>query len=106
LLAGILPLEPPCQPCFVLGVFRIWSWDLFARHWLQAAILLIFASLVARITGSSQTSSLLLVSFKKTKWRGNDTVCFLRQIIKNWGNAFVMDEKFSYKNLKVILLGI
>jgi hypothetical protein len=25
LLAGILPLEPPCQPCFVLGVFRIWS---------------------------------------------------------------------------------
>jgi hypothetical protein len=35
----------------VLGIFEIGFWELFASGWLQTAILLIFASWVARITG-------------------------------------------------------
>jgi hypothetical protein len=38
---------------FVLGIFKIGSWELFAWGWLWTMILLIFASWVAGITGVS-----------------------------------------------------
>jgi hypothetical protein len=39
-----LPLEPLCQPCFVLGIFEIGSHELFAQGWLWTSIILISAS--------------------------------------------------------------
>jgi hypothetical protein len=39
-----LTLEPLHQPCFVLLIFEIGSWELFAWAWLPIVILLISAS--------------------------------------------------------------
>jgi hypothetical protein len=39
-----LPVGPFHQPCFVLGIFKIESHELFTQNWLQIAILLISAS--------------------------------------------------------------
>jgi hypothetical protein len=38
--AGVLPLEPLYQPCFVLDIFEIGSCELYCPCWLQTTILL------------------------------------------------------------------
>jgi hypothetical protein len=48
-----LHLEPLFQPFSVLDIFEIGSHGLFVWGWLWTAVLLIFASWVARITGMS-----------------------------------------------------
>jgi hypothetical protein len=59
---GSLSLEPLCQPCFVLGIFKIVC-ELFSWAWLQTLILLISTSRVARITGMSHWHLALLHFF-------------------------------------------
>jgi hypothetical protein len=39
-----LPLEPFHQPCFVLSILEIGSWELLPQGWLQTKILMISAS--------------------------------------------------------------
>jgi hypothetical protein len=39
------------SPFFMMGFFKIGSWELFARGQIQTTVLLIFDSWVARITG-------------------------------------------------------
>jgi hypothetical protein len=46
-------LSHSANPCFVLGIFEIGCWELFAQGWLRNMILLISVYWVAMIIGVS-----------------------------------------------------
>jgi hypothetical protein len=65
--------EPLHQPCFVLSIFKIGSWELFVWGWLWTVILLTSASWVAGITGVSH-QHLVTCSFLMRKFQITDSI--------------------------------
>jgi hypothetical protein len=101
---GILPLEPLWQPFFVLGTFKIGSWELFAQADFQMAILLISASWVARITGMSHRCLVGLLFWTKVMHKQILSNLLVKHYIAAWVvDGWFYDTFFKAKHVEAHL---